>query len=279
MSQTSPQAIRRVLQPLYGSSEAAALSRVVCCELMGQRAVDYYLGKDMQLSANDELRLQDILRRLQQFEPLQYIQGFAPFLGRELQVAPGVLIPRPETAELVEWICSEVSPSARILDVGTGSGCIALSLAARLPEARVEAWDVSEEALAIARANGAAWGVEVEFRQCDVLTCQPGAGERWKVIVSNPPYVTLSERTAMERNVLDWEPHLALFVPDDDPLRFYRCIARLGLATLTEGGSLYFEVNRAYAQDTARLLGSLGYAGVEVRRDSFGNERFVKASR
>ncbi len=279
MSQTSPQAIRRTLQPLYGSSEAAALSRVVCCELMGQRAVDFYLGKDMQLSANDELRLQDILDRLLRYEPIQYIQGTAPFLGRTLRVGPGVLIPRPETAELVEWMLELVPADGRMLDVGTGSGCIALTLAFRLPQARVEAWDVSDEALTLARANAEAWGVEVEFRHCDLLTHCPDPQVCYDVVVSNPPYVTDAERSGMERNVLDWEPHLALFVPDDDPLRFYRRLAELCLTQLRPDGLLFAEINRAYGEATVRLLHSMGFREVELRRDSFGNDRFVKARR
>lgn len=277
MSQYSPQTIRRTLQPLYGPSEAAALSRIVCCELMGQQAVDFYLGKGMQLSANDEMRLQDILERLLHDEPIQYIQGTAPFLGRTLQVKPGVLIPRPETAELVEWMLEHVPADAHILDVGTGSGCIALTLASRLPQARVAAWDVSDEALAVARANAEAWGVEVDFHHRDVLTYWPSQ-ERYDVVVSNPPYVTDSERQDMERNVLDWEPPLALFVPDDDPLRFYRRLAELGRVLLRPGGTLYLEINRAYGAAVARLLQSGGYVEVQIRRDSFGNERFVKAT-
>lgn len=233
--------IRRRLQECYSRQEAAALSRIVCCELLGQSTVDYYLGKDMILSSNVEQELESILSRLCNFEPVQYVQGFARFLGRKFRVKPGVLIPRPETEELVERMLKLVSPTARILDVGTGSGCIAVSLSCELPEADVRAWDVSDEALAVARGNNDSLGASVRFEQHDVLVYQPDGRECYDVIVSNPPYVTEAERADMERNVLDWEPALALFVPDNDPLRFYRRIAQLGIGLLVSGGRLYFE--------------------------------------
>nr|WP_325288384.1 peptide chain release factor N(5)-glutamine methyltransferase [uncultured Bacteroides sp.] len=271
--------IRSRLQPYYPAEEVAALSRVVCCDLLGQAPVDYYLGKDMVLSPKKEQELEDILLRLSRFEPLQYIEGRAVFLGREFQVAPGVLIPRPETEELVELMLKEIPSDARILDVGTGSGCIAVSLAKELPHASVTAWDVSPEALCVARANACKLQAEVRFVECDVLTYLPDTDERYDVIVSNPPYITESEKCDMEPNVLQWEPSLALFVPDDDPLRFYRRIAALGCTMLNEGGRLYFEINRSMGSGMEEMLSEMDYVNVRVMKDLSQNDRFVIAEK
>lgn len=269
--------IRRMLGECYPPREAATLARIVCCEMLGQRTTDYYLGKDITLSANEEQTLHGILARLRNFEPVQYVQGRAPFMGRDFRVEPGVLVPRPETGELVELMLGELDGGLHVLDVGTGSGCIAVTLALQLPAARVSAWDVSPRALEVARANAGALGAEVDFALRDVLAYEPPAGERYDVIVSNPPYVTEAEKRDMEPNVLDWEPALALFVPDADPLLFYRRIATLGLRMLRPGGRLYFEINRAYGPDTAEMLRRLGYAAVRLLKDLSGNDRFVTA--
>lgn len=271
--------IRKALQEYYSKQEAANLSRIICCEMLGQSTVDYYLGKDIILSPKEAQELESILLRMSNFEPMQYVQGFAHFLGRTFKVAPGVLIPRPETEELVERMLKEIASNARILDVGTGSGCIAVSLSKELPEAQVTAWDVSEEALAIARGNNEMWQTSVEFLLCDVLTCQPTAQERYDVIVSNPPYILEAEKQDMERNVLDWEPSLALFVPDTDPLRFYRRIAELAQEMLAPGGRLYFEINRAFGEATVVMLCEQGYSNVHIQKDISGNDRFVIAER
>lgn len=271
--------IRQALRECYSTQEAAALARIVCCEMLGQSPTDFYLGKDMILSPNGERDLQSILARLRNFEPIQYVQGFARFLGRPFKVCPGVLVPRPETEELVERMLKELEPAVRILDVGTGSGCIAVSLSAELPDAQVTAWDVSEEALAVARANNASLGASVCFRQVDVLAYRPEETERFDVIVSNPPYVTESEKAEMERNVLDWEPFSALFVPDADPLRFYRRIAELGRELLVPGGKIYFEINRAFGPATCAMLRGQGYAEAHILKDISGNDRFVIAEK
>lgn len=271
--------IRRQLQECYAQQEAGNLSKIVCCEIFGQRVVDYYLGKDITLSAKEEQELESILARLRNFEPIQYIQGEARFLGRTFHVAPGVLIPRQETEELVELMLEEVPSAARILDIGTGSGCIAISLSKELPEAQVTAWDVSEYALAIATANGKALQASVRFEQRDVLADVSGMSACYEAIVSNPPYVTEAEKADMERNVLDWEPSLALFVPDSDPLRFYRRIATLGLDMLVSGGKLYFEINRAFGEETVTLLRSLGYRTVRLQKDISHNDRFIIAEK
>lgn len=271
--------IRKALQEYYSKQEAANLSRIICCEMLGQSTVDYYLGKDIVLSPKEAQELESILLRMSNFEPMQYVQGFAHFLGRTFRVAPGVLIPRPETEELVERMLKEIASDARILDVGTGSGCIAVSLSKELPEAQVAAWDISEEALAIARGNNEMWQASVQFLLCDVLTCEPTAQERYDVIVSNPPYILEAERQDMERNVLDWEPSLALFVPDTDPLRFYRRIAELAQEMLAPGGRLYFEINRAFGEATVVMLCEQGYSNVHIQKDISGNDRFVIAER
>lgn len=271
--------IRSRLQPYYTAEEVSALSRIVCCDLLGQAPTDYYLGKDIALSSKKEQELEDILQRLSRFEPLQYIEGRTLFLGRELWVAPGVLIPRPETEELVELMLKEIPADARILDVGTGSGCIAISLAKELPDALVTAWDVSPEALSVARANARKLQADVRFVECDVLACQVDEVGLYDVIVSNPPYVTEAEKADMEPNVLQWEPSLALFVPDDDPLRFYRRIAVLGRDMLADGGRLYFEINRAYGREMVEMLRTMGYVGVRVEKDLSQNDRFVIAEK
>lgn len=271
--------IRSRLQPYYTAEEVSALSRIVCCDLLGQAPTDYYLGKDIVLSSKKEQELEDILQRLSRFEPLQYIEGRTLFLGRELWVAPGVLIPRPETEELVELMLKEIPADARILDVGTGSGCIAISLAKELPDALVTAWDVSPEALSVARVNARKLQADVRFVECDVLACQVDEVGLYDVIVSNPPYVTEAEKADMEPNVLQWEPSLALFVPDDDPLRFYRRIAVLGRDMLADGGRLYFEINRAYGREMVEMLRAMGYVGVRVEKDLSQNDRFVIAEK
>lgn len=272
--------IRSRLQPYYTAEEVSALSRFVCCDLLGQAPTDYYVGKDIVLSPKKEQELEDILQRLSRFEPLQYIEGRTFFLGREFLVAPGVLIPRPETEELVELMLKEIPANARILDVGTGSGCIAISLAKELPDTPVTAWDVSPEALSVARANARKLQADVRFVECDVLTCRMDEAEScYDVIVSNPPYVTEAEKVNMKPNVLQWEPSLALFVPDDDPLRFYRCIATLGRGMLNRGGRLYFEINRAYGREVVDMLRVMGYVRVRVEKDLSQNDRFVIAEK
>lgn len=259
----------------------------------------------------EERELLALAARVAGGEPVQYVLGEAEFCGMELRVRPGVLIPRPETEELVAW-AAEVGkkmmqaekpetpgtpekqektthPALRILDIGTGSGCIAIALARQLPQAEVEAWDVSEEALEVARENGEQMGVGVAWRKVDVLDGldnlegldNPGELERpapFSLIISNPPYICEEERGEMEANVLEHEPEVALFVPNDDPLRFYRRMAELGRdGLLAAGGTLLFEVNRRFGHEVVRMLEEMGYEEVELRKDFFGNERMVKA--
>ena len=266
------------LSAVYPPGEATSLVRLLFEERFGLSLTDVLLGKDSNLSANECRELQNIVERMLKNEPIQYILGHTTFCGLTLKVAPGVLIPRPETAELVEWVAAEQAGKGpvRVLDVGTGSGCIALALAQRGLD--VEAWDVSEEALAIARENALSTGLKVVFKRKNVLHMAPQetVGE-YDVIVSNPPYICHREAAEMERNVLDYEPHLALFVPDDDPLLFYRAITRMASCMLREGGTLYFEINRAYGKEMLAMMAEEGFCEMEVRKDQFGNERMMKA--
>ena len=271
--------IRQSLQEIYPPEEVKALSMLICCDMLGLDALDIYMGKDIILSECKQRELENIIFRLQKNEPIQYIRGFAEFGGRKFKVAPGVLIPRPETAELVDWVVNENPRAHHLLDIGTGSGCIAISLDKRLPDADVEAWDISEEALAIARTNNEELEARVLFRQRDVLSDDWEKSPSFDVIVSNPPYVTEAEKDEMEANVLDWEPALALFVPNDDPLRFYRRIATLGRELLLPEGKLYFEINWAFGREIAYMLEMNQYRDIRVIKDIFGKDRIVTANR
>ena len=233
----------------------------------------------------DADRLADMARRVAEGTPVQYVVGSCDFCGLTFHVEPSVLIPRPETEELVDWVCSALPPqpaAPSILDVGTGSGCIAVSLAKRLSGARVAASDISEDALRVARRNAAAHHVSIDFVCHDILADPPAALSPqslpcFDVVVSNPPYICEEEARQMERNVLDHEPHLALFVPDQSPLLFYEAIARRALSLLRGGGSVFFEINRRFGADVVSLLRCLGYTHVELRQDQFGNDRMIRA--
>lgn len=273
----------------YDDGEARAIARILIEELFGLSYTDIVCGATDQLSADDTLRLDTAVRRIEQGEPLQHVLGYADFCGNRFCVNGSVLIPRPETEWLVDegaklmdgCIASDetqhkapYSPK-RILDIGTGSGCIAISLKLRLGDAYVEAWDISEEALRTAQDNADALKAEVVFRKRDALRADNTAAP-WDLIVSNPPYICNSERSAMDDNVLLHEPHTALFVPDDDPLRFYRAIARYALLTLNIGGSLLFECNTRYAEATGTMLSDMGFEEVTVSDDCFNLPRFVR---
>ena len=266
----------------YDDSEARAIARILIEELFGLSYTDIVCGATEQLSADDTLRLDTAVRRIEQGEPLQHVLGYADFCGNRFSVNGSVLIPRPETEWLVDEGAKLMSTTAtsspkRILDIGTGSGCIAISLKLRLGDAYVEAWDISEEALRTAQDNADALKAEVVFRKRDALRADNTAAP-WDLIVSNPPYICDSERSAMDDNVLLHEPHTALFVPDDDPLRFYRAIARYALLTLNIGGSLLFECNTRYAEATGKMLSDMGFEEVTVSDDCFSLPRFVRGS-
>ena len=271
--------IRDALRGHYPDSEALSLAKMLLTEAFGFSTLELYGGKDKEISGNRLRDLHEMLSRLQKNEPIQYIIGTESFCGLTFEVNPNVLIPRPETQELVRWIEADwKSVPCRILDIGTGSGCISISLAKFLEGAKVESWDISEGALQVARRNCVRNEAEVLLRQQDVLSAVP-EGELYQVILSNPPYICVKEKVDMDANVLDWEPETALFVPDADPLLFYRKIAELGVSMLCEGGALYFEINRAYGQETIQMLEAMGYKEIELRKDSWGNDRMMKAER
>ena len=340
------------LTAIYNEREAQAIVRTVLDALFGMSLTDICLGKVTQLSADDTTRLEKIMQRLEKSEPVQYVLGSEWFAGRLFDVAPGVLIPRPETEDLVKWACDEAkekekednskeergkeekevskkreaqkkeeqplssplkeekeglrkgedaskkeeqllsslfknnkevpekgeeAPHPSILDIGTGSGCIAITVALALPQARVTAWDISTDALAIAAGNAHRLGASVRFEHQDALSA-PDDEERWDVIVSNPPYICDRERADMSDNVLSYEPELALFVPDSDPLLFDRAIARYASKALKPGGRLLFETNTAYAHEVAQAMADEGFTAIEVRNDCFGKPRMVKGA-
>lgn len=265
------------LSGYYTQSEASALTRIIATEMLGIPQMTFFLKDDVTLKAEQEAMLFDTIERLKKHEPIQYIQGYSDFCGLRFKVTPATLIPRPETSELVEWIAADHSgKAASIIDIGTGSGCIAISLAHKLPESKVTAWDISNDALAVAKENSKANGCAVAFEEVDILAYRP-TGKQFDIIVSNPPYIKENEKSAMHSNVLDWEPHTALFVPDSDPLLFYRTIAKKGLTLLKSGGTLYFEINRAHGAETMKMLADYGYTNIELRKDFADNDRMIKA--
>lgn len=280
------------------------MTRMLLEDLFSLSFADILCGATEHLSDADALRLQQSVARLLDAEPLQYVTGTAFFCGHPFHVAPGVLIPRPETEWIVDTAVNLVASSApRILDIGTGSGCIATSISLALADKHcyTEAWDISEDALRIAADNAARLGADVEFRRRDALRLEAdlpaeerleeeqggaealsdinAAAELWDIIVSNPPYICNREAADMHANVLRHEPHLALFVPDTDPLLFYRAIARYAMRSLREGGWLLFECNTLYAHDTARMTLDMEFATSVVEDDCFGKPRFVKAQK
>lgn len=340
------------LTVIYNEREAQAIVRTVLDALFGMSLTDICLGKVTQLSADDTTRLEKIMQRLEKSEPVQYVLGAEWFAGRLFDVAPGVLIPRPETEDLVKWACDEAkekekednskeergkeekevskkeeaqkkeeqplssplkeekeglrkgkdasqkeeqllssllksnkevpekgeeAPHPSILDIGTGSGCIAITVALALPQARVTAWDISTDALAIAAGNAHRLGASVRFEHQDALSA-PDDEACWDVIVSNPPYICDRERADMSDNVISYEPELALFVPDNDPLLFYHAIARYASKALKPGGRLLFETNTAYANKVAQVMANEGFTAIEVRNDCFGKPRMVKGA-
>lgn len=284
--------IWRRLAGVYDQREARAVARMLVEEKFGLSFTDIICGAVETLSDADKQWIEVAVKRLEQGEPIQYVLGWAWFGGLKFNVRSGVLIPRPETEWLVNSVCANSVPSndrpLRILDIGTGSGCIALSIKQRLPEAYVEAWDISTEALSIAADNARSLSLDIVLRQQDALNITPNVlstapndnnavpdSPFWDVIVSNPPYICQRERADMARNVLEHEPSTALFVPDTDPLLFYRAITHYAIGSLNDGGRLLFECNTLYAGDTARMMRDEGMAATEVFDDCFGKPRFA----
>ena len=289
------------LTPLYDAGEAQAIVRTVLDVEYGMTLTDIICGKVNELSSDEERNLEEIITRLQNGEPVQYVLGEADFAGRTFHVEPGVLIPRPETAELCQWIEEEVSSlkadeRKQILDICTGSGCIAITLGLTIPNSEVTGWDISEDALRIAQGNVEmlkAGNVRIEYQDALMLPKAAEAEEAaeiseatksesslskgWNIIVSNPPYICEKEKADMEKNVLEHEPSIALFVPDEDPLKFYRAIAEYASSALKPEGALYFEINPIYEKETREMLQSLGFKDIETKEDAFGKKRMMKA--
>jgi release factor glutamine methyltransferase len=264
------------LAPLYDVTEAESFFYITLEEFKGWRRVDLALHPDALLSGAEIEKWNDVLAQLEQQKPIQYIFGKAHFYGLEFEVSPFTLIPRPETEELVEWIINdnEFKGKLQLLDIGTGTGCIAISLAKNLPDAQVWAIDVSTEALAVAKRNAVTSNIDVTFVQQDILAAET-LPERYDVIVSNPPYVRNLEKQEIKQNVLDYEPHLALFVEDTDPLLFYRKIALLAKANLTQNGKLYFEINQYLGPETAEMLEQFDFKNIVLKKDIYGNDRMI----
>ena len=311
------------LTPLYDAGEAQAIVRTVLDVKYGMTLTDIICGKVNEISADEERKLEEIIIRLQKGEPVQYVLGEADFAGRPFHVEPGVLIPRPETAELCQWIeedmtgkstvssedFSEDSPQAtddarQILDICTGSGCIAITLGLNIPNSEVTGWDISEDALRIAQGNVEmmkAGNVRIEHQDALALPkaaetdnekmkgnddkeavkpkgeAKTPSTQKWDLIVSNPPYICEKEKADMEKNVLEHEPSLALFVPDEDPLKFYRAIAEYASSALKSGGALYFEINPIYEKETREMLLKLDFKDIETKEDAFGKKRMMRA--
>lgn len=264
------------LTPIYDAVEAEQLFLIALEEIEGKTRIDLVMNPTMQ---TDKVAVwESVLEELKQEKPIQYIFGQAYFYGLTFKVNEFTLIPRAETEELVEWIINSVNPSKpiRILDIGTGSGCIGITLANELPLARVTLMDVSDKALEVAKQNAVSNGVAVETVLQDVLQLEK-LKSQYDIIVSNPPYVRNLEKVEIKKNVLDYEPHLALFVEDNDPLIFYRKIALLANNNLQTGGMLFYEINQYLGEETKTLFESLDFTGVELRKDMVGNDRMIKA--
>lgn len=259
---------------LYGEAEARQIAEMV----LESRGVSRNM---LLVEPNEELQFPDldsVINDIRAWRPVQYIIGTAEFAGMDFEVSDAVLIPRPETEELVDWIASEVGDSVSILDVGTGSGCIAIALSRAVSGSSVWALDISAEALAVARRNGAKYAPDVSFVEGDALSDFSALfAEKFDVVVSNPPYIPDSDSRLMRRNVTDYEPHTALFVPDNDPLLFYRSIARTALKMLKAEGKLYFEIYELLADEMQRMLHDEGYEEIVVREDFRGKPRMICA--
>ncbi|MCD8739955.1 peptide chain release factor N(5)-glutamine methyltransferase [Mucilaginibacter roseus] len=275
---------RQRLAAVYNAQETEALTLAAVAEVtqLGKASIKAF--PERELSSEALARLDEIASELQTGKPLQYILGKAEFYGLTFNVNPAVLIPRPETEELVEWVIESVnsrqlavySKELSLLDIGTGSGCIAISLKKNLTAADVSAMDISADALQTARSNAMVNAVDVSFIEADVLSAKPDAA-KYDIIVSNPPYVTSVDKQQMHTNVTDFEPHTALFVSDEEPLLFYRAIADYALLSLKKPGMLFFEINENYGNETVEMLAEKGYKNIELRKDMSGKDRMVKA--
>jgi release factor glutamine methyltransferase len=277
------------ITPVYEENEAKSIIYLLLEHYLNLSKTDIFLDKNI----SQIFDFQDIIQRIKTQEPVQYVIGETEFYGRKFKVTPDTLIPRPETEELVQVTVTSYQLSvnskqsggeslcvkSKILDIGTGSGCIAISLACELPDAQVYGYDISEEALKIAKENAERNGANVIFEKVDILSPSPSSLSPFSIIVSNPPYVMNSEKAEMERNVLEYEPHLALFVEDNDPLIFYQKIAEFAAKNLIDKGLCIVEINQVFGLETAELFWNQGFKSVEVVKDIFGKDRMVKAIR
>lgn len=272
---------KKQLLDIYNVEEISSFFYILCEYRLELDRVAIALQSDDALSLDDFIFFKDALLALVEQKPIQYIIGETSFYGLDFYVTPDTLIPRPETEELVEWIVSEVSNnvdrSINILDVGTGSGCIAISLAKHLPNVKVTAVDVSAKAIHIAKKNAKRNNVSVDFLELDILktTSLP---DSYDIIVSNPPYVRNEEKKEIQKNVLDYEPALALFVANELPLVFYEKITELAIKHLKQKGKLFFEINQYLANETKNLVENIGFNEVELHKDFLENDRMLKAS-
>ena len=271
------------LKDNYPDSEIESFFFWTLEELLGIQRIDFILQKNNTVKSQNLDRIKEVIQRLQNEEPIQYIFGFTEFYGLKFNVSEDTLIPRPETEELVEWIIETVKsdeylsslPELRILDIGTGTGCIAITLTKLVQSANTTAIDISEKALSVAESNSTLNEVNIDFVPTDVLELS-SLDNQYDIIVSNPPYVRNLEKVEIKKNVLQFEPKTALFVEDDDPLLFYRKIGKLAFDSLTTNGYLFFEINKYLGKETVDLLSDLGYQQIELRKDLFGNDRMIK---
>jgi release factor glutamine methyltransferase len=270
--------IQSVLTGLYPEPEIRNFSYLIIEKLTGFSRTEVYVNKNTLFSSEQQHEIESFIEKLKKYVPIQYILGETEFYGLPFYVNESVLIPRPETEELVDWISTENDRTAglHMLDIGTGSGCIAIALKHEFTNSVVDAFDISVDALETAQRNATLNDLPIHFSVVDILNT-PDFPTKWDIIVSNPPYITEQEKEGMLSNVLDYEPHLALFVPDNDPLLFYRTIALFAQKHLKDNGKLYFEINREAGQSCIELLTKMGYREVEVRKDISGNDRMVKA--
>lgn len=276
--QTAIKYIQSELQGLYPDTEIKSFSHLIIEKVTGFSRLDIILNKNTQFSIEQHQKIESFIRKLKKNVPIQYIFGETEFYGLMFTVNDSVLIPRPETEELVDWIRTESNQTneLNILDIGTGSGCIAICLKHIFPGANVDAFDISDEALKTAAINAKRNNLAVNFMKVDILN-SPDFDHKWDIIVSNPPYVLENEKSEILPNVLEYEPHLALFVPDTDPLLFYRMIAVFAQNHLTNNGKVYFEINRQFGKQTVEMLAEHGYRNIELRKDISGNDRMIRA--
>jgi len=277
------------LAAIYDAQETEAITLMVLTEILNSSKAQIKAFPENELTITQQEETNNILTQLKTGKPLQYALGYTEFYGLKFRVTPATLIPRPETEELVEWAIESVGSRqltvgsgqwavGNILDIGTGSGCIVISLKKNLPSAQVSAIDISADALNIAKENALLNDVKVRFIEADILNLKSEIeNTKFEIIVSNPPYVTLDDKKQMHANVTDFEPHTALFVPEDDPLLFYRTIADFALTNLTENGLLFFEINESFGKETVELLESKGFKDIELRQDMSGRHRMIKA--